>query len=165
MGYTTDFSGKFKLDRELDEDLYKYLKKFSSTRRMARMLPEEYGIEGEFYVDGKGYAGQDHEDNIIDHNTPPSTQPSLWCQWIPSKDKNYIEWNGGEKFYCYIEWLEYIIKNFLIKKGYTLNGVVHWQGENEEDIGTIEVYQNKVHVLEGKHMDYVISQSIKYIKD
>ena len=36
MGYTTDFSGKFDLDRPLREDHAKYLEKFAETRRVRR---------------------------------------------------------------------------------------------------------------------------------
>lgn len=144
MGYTTDFAGEFKLNRQLDTETANYLRKFAETRRMKRKLPLEYGVEGEFYVDGTGYAGQGHEDNVIDHNSPPSTQPGLWCQWIPNEDGTAIVWDGGEKFYDYVEWIEYIIKNFLAPKGYVLNGDVQWQGEDAGDVGVISIKDNVV---------------------
>ncbi len=144
MGYTTDFKGRFDLDRPLDKELKAYLFKFAETRRMARNLPDEYGIEGEFYVEGGGEYGQAKDNTIIEHNTPPSTQPGLWCQWVPTKDGTGIEWDGGEKFYEYTKWLLYIIKNFLEPKGYVLNGSVKWQGEDPRDFGVLEVKQNKL---------------------
>lgn len=144
MGYTTDFEGCFKLNKKLDKKTLEFLQKFSETRRMARKLPKEFGIEGEFFVDGKGSFGQDDDKSIIDHNRPPKTQPSLWCQWIPSQDGKFLEWDGGEKFYEYIDWIEYIIKNFLEPKGYVLNGEVRWRGEDFNDAGTIVVKKNKV---------------------
>lgn len=144
MGYSTDFDGRFNLNKELDEDLYNYLIKFSETRRMARNLPSEYGTEGEFYVDGDGHAGQAREDNIIDYNKPPVTQPGLWCQWVPTDDRKGIEWDGNEKFYEYTKWLKYIINNLLEPKGYILNGSVRWSGEDMYDIGTLEVKDNVV---------------------
>lgn len=144
MGYTTNFKGSFKLNKKLDKETHDYLKRFAETRRMARNLPEQYGIEGEFYVDGAGDFGQAHEDNIINHNTPPKTQPGLWCQWVPNKSGTAIQWDGGEKFYHYVEWLEYIIKNFLAPKGYVLNGEVDFQGEDDSDQGTIIVRNNEV---------------------
>lgn len=36
MGYTTDFEGKFELDRPLDPQQLNYLKLFFETRRMKR---------------------------------------------------------------------------------------------------------------------------------
>ena len=138
MGYDTTFKGRFTLDKPLDDETYTFLLKFNETRRMARKVDPKYGVEGEFYVDGKGYMGQDDDDNIIDHNRPPSTQPSLWCQWKPSEDRMGIEWDEGEKFHCYREWLAYIIKNFLTPKGYVLSGKVHYQGEDDFDYGDID---------------------------
>jgi hypothetical protein len=56
----------------------------------------------------------------------------------------HIEWDTGEKFYDYVEWLEYIIYNFLAPKGYVLNGNVEWYGEDRADVGTIVVKSNIV---------------------
>jgi hypothetical protein len=150
MGYTTDFDGNFTLNRPLDDETYEFLKKFAHTRRMKRRVDSKYGIDGEFYVDGTGDFGQDDDGTVVDHNKPPRTQPSLWCQWIPTEDKLHIEWDGGEKFYSYIEWLKYIITNFLEPKGYSLNGKVHWYGEDREDNGIIVVKDNKVSTKEGR---------------
>jgi hypothetical protein len=158
MGYTTEFEGKFKLDRQLTDNHKNYLLKFSETRRMKRSeekasklsdplreavsLP--IGYQGEYFVGGTGSWGQDHDNSIIDYNNQARTQPGLWCQWIPSDDGLYIEWNQGEKFYHYIEWLAYLIENFLIPWGYTLNGKVNWQGESNDDIGQIIVKDNTI---------------------
>src|SRR5216117_2712686 len=103
MGYTTDFAGQFNLDKPLSDEDYNFLCKFRDTRRMARNLPPEYGIDGEFFVDGTGFGGQDRDSTIINYNLPPKTQPGLWCKWIPTADKLGIEWDGEEKFYNYIE--------------------------------------------------------------
>lgn len=149
MGYTTDFHGTFRLNKRLTPKLHEYLKKFANTRRMARKLPKKYGVEGEFYVDGGGMCGQDHEPSIIDYNHPPSTQPGLWCQWVPTDDGMGIEWDGGEKFYNYVEWLQYIVSNFLEPKGYILNGSVEWQGEDRGDVGIIEVRDNIITAHDG----------------
>jgi hypothetical protein len=158
MGYTTEFEGEFKLDKPLTEAQEKYLIKFAQTRRMERdadvvktfadpvreavNLP--VGIDGEYFVGGTGFYGQGHDPSVLDNNEPPITQPGLWCQWIPNSERNAIQWDGGEKFYNYIEWLDYIIKKFIIPWGYTLNGKVNWQGENPEDIGQIIVRDNVV---------------------
>ncbi len=149
MGYTTDFNGEFKLNKKLDDKTHEFLKKFAETRRMQRNLGPEYGVEGEFFVDGEGFAGQDKDDSVMDYNKPPRTQPGLWCQWTPSEDGMSIGWDGGEKFYCYVEWLNYIIKNFLAPKGYILNGDVEFQGEDNGDFGVIRVINNVVKVGTG----------------
>ena len=86
MGYTTDFKGRFELNKELSPKMAQYLTLFNETRRMKRNADEVFGIEGEFFVFGGGSFGQDHEENIIDYNGAPSTQPGLWCQWTPTSD-------------------------------------------------------------------------------
>ena len=146
MGYTTDFSGRFEIDRQVDYETGKLLNGLNQTRRVARDVDDKYGIEGEFYVEGEGNRGQDRDDTIIDYNRPPKTQPSLWCQWELTEDGKYIRWDGGEKFNEYIEWIEYIIEKILDPKGYILNGEVEWFGENYDDRGLIIVKDNVVSV-------------------
>jgi hypothetical protein len=181
MGYTTDFSGQFKLDAALTKEQAKYLNYFSGTRRMKRAtgytqpsqhevtllvtdLPDPVreavglpvGPEGAYFVGGSGFCGQDCDRTILDYNKPPVGQPGLWCQWVVAEDDdayyNYtrIEWDGGEKFYKYIEWLEYIIEHFLKPWGRTLNGEVEWQGEDHGDMGIIVVKDNVVTTKVGK---------------
>jgi hypothetical protein len=144
MGYTTEFTGKFNLNKRLDPDTHTFLTKLNETRRMKRNIltsngtPDpRYGVDGEFFVDGDGMHGQDVDATVVDQNEPPSTQPSLWCGWVPSKDGLHIEWDGQEKFYGYVEWIVYIM-GILTPKGYTLSGVVHYQGEEESDCGDID---------------------------
>lgn len=164
MGYTTDFVCNLTLDKQLDPLHHEYLTKFGNTRRMKRshmglvgadFLHVETGLgigtEGEYFVDGGGYRGQDGENSVVDYNSPPATQPSLWCQWVPTEDGTGIEWDGGEKFYNYVEWLEYLIAHFLNRWDYTLNGYVHWSGERTGDIGTILVEDNEVRVIARQH--------------
>ena len=88
--------------------------------------------------------GQDREASVIDYNRPPKTQPGLWCQWRPTNDRLHIEWDEGEKFSAYVEWIEYIIENVLKPKGYTLSGEVKWFGDRLGDVGTITVEGNAV---------------------
>lgn len=146
MGYNTDFAGSFEIKPEpLEENLTEFLKNLGSTRRMKRTLSPNYGIDGEFYVYGKGNFGQDKEENIVDYNEPPSTQPGLWCDWVPVI--NYdgppkaisIAWNGSEKTYNYIKWIQYIVENFLLPFDYWLEGEVVWQGEEIFDRGLIKI--------------------------
>jgi len=152
MGYTTDFNGEFKLNKKLDAETHTFLNKLAETRRMKRNVDAKYGIEGEFYVDGEGFAGQDRDNTVMDGNSPPMTQPSLWLQWRPTDDGTAIEWDGGEKFYSYVEWIEYLIEKVLAPRGYTLTGAVQWRGENFDDLGTILIQDNVVTVKNGKHV-------------
>ena len=164
MGYTTEFEGRFDLDRELSEEMFNFLKSFNETRRMKRKISDEFGVEGEFFVKGGGDFGQGREDNIIEYNEPPSTQPGLWCQWTPTEDRKGIEWDGGEKFYDYTEWLVYLVNKILAPNGYVLNGAVQWEGEERGDRGKIIVENNKVYTKKGRLKDEITPKNArKYI--
>lgn len=147
MGYTTEFDGKFTFDKNLDKETFTLLKGLSETRRMKRRIDDVYGVDGEFYVGGEGfYQFENRDDTIVDNNTPPASQPSLWLQWTPTETGRHLEWDGGEKFYNYIEWLEYIIEKVLIPNGYKLNGEVKYYGEETNDKGTITIIDNDITV-------------------
>ena len=165
MGYTTYFDGEFRLSPTLTAEHAAYLTAFASTRRMARDatattlrsdplraatgLP--VGLEGGYFVSEEGFRGQGlgsigtgSYPDVIDHNHPPSGQPGLWCQWIPTDDGAAIVWDENEKFGNYIEWLQYIIEHFLTPWGYALNGEVTWNGEEPDDFGKISVVSSSV---------------------
>lgn len=164
MGYSTDFYGSLQFNKPVAPWLAEYINKFSETRRMKRD-PEkikelfsdygklcfngELGDDGEYFIGGLGFCGQTQDESVIDHNTPPKTQPGLWCQWVINEKENCLEWDGGEKFYNYEEWLEYLIDNFFEPLGYVLNGDIEWQGEEYDDLGTIHVVDNLVTTEEG----------------
>lgn len=156
MGYTTDFEGSFKLNPPATPEQIAYINKFSSTRRMMRDIsklkkiykgefgflntPYCYGHDGEYFVGGLGYAGQDRDESVYNEGgEPPRTQPGLWCHWVLSEDGTELKWNGAEKFYKYIEWLQYMIDNFFTGWGIELSGEIKWQGQDELDYGTIKV--------------------------
>ena len=143
MGYTTEFEGKISIDKPLDDGTYDLLVGLSNTRRMKRNI-EGYGIEGEFYIKGSGFIGQDSDSAVIDYNSPPTTQPSLWLQWIPTEDRQFIEWNEGEKFYYSEEWMRYIIDKILAPNGYLCNGEMTAQGEEMDDRWKLVVENNVV---------------------
>lgn len=194
MGYSTDFSGELTLSKPLTVSQFKYLEKFSQTRRMGRDVsklmvlykgkgglpgtsakkntPEEiYGKDGEYFVGASGFAGQDRDASVLDYNTPPGQigyddkkmdfdkrwkenerraekgecQPGLWCQWVvEGDDEQVLQWDQGEKFYNYVEWLKYLINHFFSKWGVLLNGEIEWYGEDRSDMGKIIVKDNKV---------------------
>lgn len=162
MGYTTYFDGEFRLDRPLTQKQIDYLKLFADTRRMKRdavkaeRLPDPVrkaarlpiGPEGAYFVGG-GFKWQGDDESVLDHNSSEG-QPSLWCQWVPTEDGKSIVWDGGEKFDAYVEWLEYIIHNFLTPWKRFITGEVTWSGEDDGDKGKIRVQDNVIHVLMGR---------------
>ena len=77
---------------------------------------------------------------------PFPNMPGFWCQWVPTSDGEGIEWDGNEKFYNYVEWLVYIIENFLQPEEYILNGTVRYRGEDFNDCGDVICENNKVTV-------------------
>jgi hypothetical protein len=143
MGYTTDFTGNFKINKKLDKQTYDLLTDLATTRRMVRNV-EGFGIDGEFYTLDRDDFGQGKNINIVDYNKPPRTQLSLWCHWIPTKDGTKIKFDGGEKFYNYGEWLTYLIDKVLAPNGYKLNGEAEWKSEDSSDLGIIRVIDNVI---------------------
>lgn len=162
MGYTTEFSGGFNCTPQLSEEHANYLRQFAATRRMQRdprkaeklddPLRQAVGLpigkDGCYFVGGREFGGQGDDGSILDFNSPPADQPGLWCQWTPSRYTSSIEWDGGEKFYFYEEWLEYLIEHFLKPWGYKLNGEVSYAGEDENDRGIIYSKDNVVEVVQ-----------------
>lgn len=164
MGYSTDFVGGFKFSKTLTREQREYLLKFSDTRRvkrnskiavklgdMTRIAAGIMGVgpEGAYFTGGLGFAGQDHDESVVNGNTPPEGQPGLWCQWVPDETGNYLGWNGGEKFYEYVAWLKYIIAHFLKEWDITITGVVRWRGARGQDRGSIVVTENEIEVKAG----------------
>ena len=98
----------------------------------------------------------DHNDQgILDFDTPPDGQPGLWCLWIPTNDGAAIEWNGGEKFYKAVHWMQYLIDHFIgsaphakkmlrFLQGHTLNGEIDACGEDPDDRWKLIVVDNRV---------------------
>ncbi len=157
MGYTTTFSGSFTVTPPLSPEQVAYLNAFNRTRRMARdaikatRLPDPVreavglpiGAQGGYFV-GAGEYGQDGQGSIVDYNKPPAGQPGLWCQWAPADDGSTLQWDDGEKFYNYSEWLLYLVEHFLAPWGRMLDGKVHWQGEDAGDRGILYARQNVI---------------------
>ena len=151
MGYTTDFDGSMEINPPLTPERVSYINQFSGTRRMKRdpekasKLPDPLreavglpiGEDGCYFVGGAGFAGQDKDDSIVEYNQAPSIQPGLWCHWVVSEDGRTLDWDYGEKFYAYEDWLNYIQDHFLNPWGSKLNGKIDWCGEDHEDKGVI----------------------------
>jgi hypothetical protein len=175
--YINTFSGTRRMKRDVNKLMELYGGKFGYPQTESNLLPiseKIYGKDGEFFVKDDGDMGQRGDASVIDHNTPPGQlgynestlsfeqrwsenqrrekegecQPSLWCQWVIN-DENELEWDGGVKFYSYVEWLKYLIKNFFQPWGVLLNGEIEWTGEDSSDMGKIVVVNNEVTTKHG----------------
>jgi hypothetical protein len=153
MGYSTDFYGFWTLTPALSLAQTDYLQKFARTRRVKRdpdLIQTErrlatiglnLGIDAEYFVDV-----EDEDKSIVDGNTPPGSQPSLWCKWRVNDRGDRLEHNGGEKFDGYIEWLDYLVEHFFSPWGVKINGSVRYEGDALLDAGTIEIIDNRIEV-------------------
>ncbi|KAI9025420.1 hypothetical protein DFJ74DRAFT_704920 [Hyaloraphidium curvatum] len=160
MGYTTRFTGAFRIAPPLSDPHRAYLVAFSRTRRMARDaaavagLPDplrdaaglQLGEDACFYVGGS-------DAGVLDFNSPPAGQPGLWCDWRPSADGASFGWNGTEKSYMYEEWVLYLVEEFLERWGYVADGTVRWTGEGEGDLGRMVLKDNVLLVYAGREDD------------
>jgi hypothetical protein len=70
--------------------------------------------------------------------------PDAYCPWELTKDCRGIEWDGGEKAYRYIEWLQYIIDHVLKPAGVGIGGTVSYSGEDVTDAGIIAIEGGQV---------------------
>lgn len=162
MGYSTDFTGGFDIvkvrEDAMDFDrLAGYVNRFADVRHMKRDndvikgffrawpllgFEGDLGRDGEFFVGGLGFCGQDDDPSVVDHNRPGGSCPGLWCHWVVEGKK--LTWDGGEKFYNYTEWLYYLMANFFGPAGYAIEGTVEYQGDDFGDRGTITVRNGEV---------------------
>ncbi len=90
-------------------------------------------------------------------------QPALWCPWTPNENgaaiiendsgtllehvhgRSQPEVSDSYGFSQCVEWLEYLIENFLAPWGYAVSGEVTWQIEQRwDDRGVIAVAENVV---------------------
>ncbi len=155
MGYTTEFTGRVTVTPPLNQAEISYLRQFAQSRRMNR-------TKGPYYVDGGGMLGQAHDPDIIERNKPDSSQPGLWCQWVPAEDGTAIGWDHNEKFYNSPEWMRYLIDHFLRPDAiaatsgdpqfadftfdHVANGEIDARGEFDSDVWRLVVRDNEVTV-------------------
>jgi hypothetical protein len=82
---------------------------------------------------------------LVDKGCSLLAKPGLWCQWRPTPDGQRLEWDGGEKFYHYVEWLEWLVQwVFAPVFRVTITGRVAWDGEQSEDFGYIVARENVI---------------------
>ncbi len=172
MGYNTTFIGHFLLNKTLRPEQKAYLQRFSEIYHVALdekklqayddPLREIVGLP--IGKNGMYFTGMIPDETDVSKIAPPQLKdmsigniynvlqaqqerefifPSHWCQWVPTRDGKGIEWDGGEKFYNYEEWLHFLIDHFLIPWGYELSGTVSFEGEQGEH-GRIIVTCNEI---------------------
>ena len=123
MGYDTTFDGSFTITPTLSEE--------------HKAAPEDLADE-EHDLNAEG-GMPTHERS--------SGRACAYCQWRPTSDGRAIVWDGGEKFYGWLEWLECLVEERLKPWGYILNGEVRWRGEDLKDAGVIYVKNNEIEPL------------------
>jgi hypothetical protein len=114
VGYTTFFKGALKLSPTLTKE---------QRAALAALHEDETPIP-----------------NVSVDVSPPA---DTFCQWVATADGTKLEWDGEEKFYDYVEWLQYLCAVFA-KWGVQASGTIRWTGEEPEDRGAITVKRNVV---------------------
>jgi hypothetical protein len=164
MGYTTEFKGVgFWTEPQLRPEHRAFINAFAERRHMTldaskiEAGPTRSAVGLDAGDHGINVLGDDtlegdkldmgsrinRSDYIVDYNRVPPGVPGLWCQWVVD-DQGNINWDGNEKFYNYLEWLSFLMERYLKPWGYTLEGTVDWQGEDDDDFGRIIVSKNEI---------------------
>ena len=113
MGVQTEYLGHIDVVPSLNEAERNYLHRFARSRRC-------YRPEGPYAVDPHN-PHDDNSDAAVElYNTLATGQPSYWCDWEPCPEGCCISWNGLEKFYSALDWLEYLIDHFLRSNAHAL---------------------------------------------
>ena len=143
-GDCTELEGYFKVNKPLDEEtqfIIRGLRHGMSHRRDSQQLAnhlgislevcfKNYGVDGQLYMEDNDIAvmpRQRHEEERIPN------QPSTRFSWKYFPEEQAIRWDRSEKFYCYVEWIQYLIDYVLAPRGYVLNG--HVETFNDADNG------------------------------
>ena len=140
-----EYKGKYSLDGDygVDGEFFGYVPK--------KYLDENgdgiwYDENGDYIRDIDSYSGWIGGDSVKQFSINPNfgynpNQPkgSNWCRW--KIEGNQLLWDGREKFYNYVEWLEYINKNIFSKWDITFTDQteIKWSGEDVEDCGVIYI--------------------------
>lgn len=77
----------------------------------------------------------------LEGNSGSPNAPDSYCDWQLTKDCMGLEWSGAEKFYHYVEWLQWLYDNILKKDGIQITGALKYEGESSDDMGSI-IFEN-----------------------
>ena len=106
MGYTTDFIGHIDIAPALNEAELAYLDAFRLSRRFDRP-------GGPYEVPSNPYSDDREGVDVDTYNRTAPGQPQLWCQWQACWQGCCLAFDGHEKFYQPVRWMEYLIEHFL----------------------------------------------------
>lgn len=166
MGYSTNFYGELKIMPSFKE--YDLLNEWLSQRHITfdnkkiEKVLAETGVRCD-YVDSDNHLKEDcwnliykpiedleeTEDTNFDiwslsnYNEPPFKCPGLWSDWILEKNGSILTWNGNEKSYDMVAWVQFLIKYIFAPNGHTVNGEINFQGEREPDSGKF-IFKNNI---------------------
>lgn len=90
---------------------------------------------------------------IYDEPEIAEGNPGSYCQWKLSRDCQSIEWDGGEKFYNYTEWMQWLIDNVFTPDGVEVSGTITFAGEEVTDVGIL--------TIEGSTVKHLTTELIK----
>jgi hypothetical protein len=79
-----------------------------------------------------------HDPETRTETNPGIRCPSGYCQWTPTRMGDGLKWDGGEKVYEYVEWLEVVV-SLLDDLGHEVSGSIKWAGETSDDRGVLAV--------------------------
>ena len=174
MGYGTWFTGHLNLEKKLSSHHLAYLQAFSETQHVqwnADLLQDEpdplreaVGLplgENGCYFTGRSfkehysyppwqYEGTETDPAYLGAVCPG--KPDHYCAWMPDEDGAKLV-IASDKPYGYLTWLRYLIEHFFLPWGYSLNGEMTWQGEEEDDTEMISVKNNVIIVHQAPQAD------------
>src|ERR1044072_21081 len=161
MGYHTEFEGYVAVSPPLNAAEVAYLTRFNGSRRWDRLTGPYDTNDAGYYISGNNYR----------RATPPPDQPGLWCPWTPTPDGTALAWDGCEKPYAAVEWMNLLIHHFLREEAvasqplpdgwvrpcefdqftfnHSLTGGFHAQGAAKNDAWTLLVRDNVVTHVNG----------------
>lgn len=109
-------------------------------------------LKGQFHFDkmphGTVLAAIGALDGVSGRTDGAKGMPDSYCQWTLTKDFSGIHWDGGEKFYDYVEWAQWIIDKILTPANIALYGEIEFFGEDSSDIGKLVIADGKVKSIE-----------------
>ena len=163
IGYTTDFTGQFRLDRRLAPEHAAYLRAFNEARHMrlnakrAETVADHWRVAAGLPVGREGMyctfmtAGASAARGLVlEDASPLGPNTSRYCGWVPTDDDRGIAWDGAASG-GFAAWLAFVVEHFLDRWGYAVRGAVAWEGETAGDTGVLVVLNNRIVVAGSGH--------------
>ena len=127
MGYTTYFEGSIVVTPALSPEFIKRWNKATE------------GTPGKGFTRSCANGVEETPDMLPGFE---GAKPQTWCHWQLTSIGNatYIDWDGGEKFYDYIEWLQFLVAAIRkVEPRAEFEGLIEWDGEGHGDTGVLRV--------------------------